>query len=502
VNGMNSIPNVRAERQPGPFRLLGWIVGTRARGRRRTHSFVPGPGSDRLEARALMSTAAVAMESATTIDSKGVTIQYDVTSPLGAGVPLTFGVYRSADIQLSPDDLAVGSETLPANATDNAGQPATAIGVHTLTIPLAGGLPPSPSHPYVLVVAQPSSAGASDPGRSASFRVYTIGVLVHGGAQAASANAHGPVWEQRWAKKMRAEGYDFVIPYVWAKLSWTAGAASKQIPILANAIDNVAAGLPAGAVVDLQVIAHSEGTVIASRALQEIKPTPGLAKGFVDLTLLDPYPSSNGPKRKQYSVVSGIFGYGLARVMATEQGWAKDPVPYISSIVDQAQVYYQHTPVTLAKAGLVNFWGMTHIDTAPGVAVQYANLTGPGISHSGDFGVRDWYWSNVLSHLGDGPTFLNPGELTASRPTPAAFGSTYSGTAYPGASVEVFAVVAKTHTAVGIGRSTANAAGSWSLTAGTNAPASSHFYARSAVQAFPGAKRTFIMHTVRIPGST
>jgi hypothetical protein len=473
------------------------------RGRRRVHGTRLWPECQGLEPRQLLSAtpAALVMQSATTADSKGVTIQYDVTGPLGAGVPLTFGVYRSTDNQFSPDDVTVGSETIPATATDDAEQPATALGEHTLTIPLAGGLPDNPEHPYVLVVAQPGLPGATDPGRMASFRVYTIGVLVHGGAEPASANANGPFWEQLWAKQMRAEGYDFVIPYVWAKLSWTAGAATKQIPILAHLIDRVAGLMPAGAVVDLQVIAHSEGTVIASRALQELQPTPGLAKGYVDLTLLDPYPSSNTPKRTQYSVVSGIFGYGLARVMATQQGWSKDPVPVIPAIVDQAQVYYQHTPVTMAKAGLVNFWGMTHITAAPGVPVQYADLTGPGISHSGDFGVRDWYWTNVVQHLGNGPLFLNPGALTAAPAEPSPGGLTYKGTAFPGASVEVFAVLASTHTAVGIGRTTADASGDWMLNAATKAPASSHFYARSAVQAFPGARRTFVMHTVRIVSS-
>jgi hypothetical protein len=518
VSGKDSIPIVQGQSLdrkpvvsgltsralPALIRLLRQIGTNPDRGRSRGLVLSLWPGCEGLESRQLMSATpvTVVMQSATTADSKGVTIQYDVTGPLDASVPLTFGVYRSSDNQFSPDDVTVGSQTIPTSATDDAGQPVTAPGEHTLTIPLAGGLPDNPEHPYVLVVAQPGLAGATDPGRSASFRVYTIGVLVHGGAEPASANANGPFWEQLWAKQLRAEGYDFVIPYVWAKLSWTAGAATKQIPILAHLIDRVAGLMPAGAVVDLQVIAHSEGTVIASRALQELKPTPGLAKGFVDLTLLDPYPSSNAPKRQQYSDVGGIFGYGLARVMATQQGWSKDPVPVIPAIVDQAQVYYQHTPVTMAKAGLVNFWGMTHVTAAPGVPVQYADLTGPGISHSGDFGVRDWYWSNVIQHLGDGPMFLNPGELTAAPAEPSSAGSTYTGTAYPGATVEVFAVLANSHTAVGIGRTFADASGDWSLNAATNAPASSHFYARSAVQAFPGARRTFVMHTVRVPLST
>ena len=117
--------------------------------------------------------------------------------------------------------------------------------------------------------------------------------------------------------------------------------------------------------------------------------------------------------------------------MATYQGWAHDPVPYIPSIVDEAQVYWQNTPVDLAKAGLVNFWGRVPL-AAVRRDVQYANLTGPGISHSGDFDVRDWYWKNIVPLLGDGPAFLNPGLLTAAPAEPGAGGWTYSGRPRPG----------------------------------------------------------------------
>ena len=95
------------------------------------------------------------------------------------------------------------------------------------------------------------------------------------------------------------------------------------------------------------------------------------------------------------------------------QGSANDPLPYIPAIVDDAQVFYQKTPIDLAKTGLVNFWGRVPVAAAPGVPVHYADLTGPGVSHSGDFDVRDWYWKNIVPLLGDGPAFSDPGLLTA-----------------------------------------------------------------------------------------
>ena len=194
---------------------------------RRARTLLLRPG-EALEPRLALSTTsattpAVQMISATTTDSKSVTIEYQVNQPITAATPLQFGVYRSSDGQFDSSDAVVDTFTLvPPDASsgqaatlDQAGQPATAVGTHELTIPLPQGLPPYPEKPYVLVVADPSSPSATtDPQQTASFRVYTIGIVTHGGIQDPSWK-HGPPWELETAYMMKQEGFDSVIHYNW-----------------------------------------------------------------------------------------------------------------------------------------------------------------------------------------------------------------------------------------------------------------------------------------------
>ncbi len=216
------------------------------------------------------------------------------------------------------------------------------------------------------------------------------------------------------------------------------------------------------------------------------------------MTLLDPYPATKSAGGPQWSADSGVINDLVHAIMDTYQGWAHDPVPYIPAIVDDAQVFYQKTPIGLAKTGVVNFWGRVPVAAAPGVPVHYASLTGPGVSHIGDFDVRDWYWFNIVPCLGDGPAFFNPALLTVAPAEPGRGGLAFSGTASPGASVEVFALPPGSHTPVGIGRANADAQGHWSLDAPAGTPTSGRLFARSALAGFPGARRTFVMHTVRV----
>ena len=193
----------------------------------RSRAWSPSSGPlEVLEPRWLPSAAAapaVQMISATTTDSQSVTIEYQVNQPVTAAAPLEFGVYRSADGQFDASDSVVNTVTLvppgvsgQAPTLDQAGGSATAVGTHTLTIPLPQGLPPFPEKPYVLVVADPSSSSATtDPQQAASFRVYTIGIVTHGGIQDPSWT-HGPPWELEIAYMMRHEGFDSVIAYNWA----------------------------------------------------------------------------------------------------------------------------------------------------------------------------------------------------------------------------------------------------------------------------------------------
>ena len=106
----------------------------------------------------------------------------------------------------------------------------------------------------------------TDPEQTASFRVYTIGIVTHGGIQDPSWK-HGPPWEIETAYMMRHEGFDSVIAYNWVLQSSTPGAAIKQSPRLARMILDVASKFPANDPVDLEFIGHSEGTVVNTYAI-------------------------------------------------------------------------------------------------------------------------------------------------------------------------------------------------------------------------------------------
>ena len=158
---------------------------------------------------------AIEMLSATTTDSKSVTIEYQVNESPTTSTPIQFGVYRSSDGQFNSSDTLVSTFTLtppgtlplqPATTLDQSGQPAATLGTHQLTIPLSQGLPPDPDKPYVLVVANPGSPSAmSETGQTASFRIYTIGIVTHGGIQDTSWK-NGPPWELETAYMMKTRG--------------------------------------------------------------------------------------------------------------------------------------------------------------------------------------------------------------------------------------------------------------------------------------------------------
>ena len=150
--------------------------------RRRALAFEAGT-LEGLEQRLAMSAStaaapAIQMISATTTDSKSVTIDYTVNQTPDAATPLQFGIYRSSTgsplrairwwrRSRWPRRIGVGTGR---DKLDQNGQPATAVGTHQVTLPLAQGLPPFPEKPYVLVVADPNSPSATaDPRRPRRF---------------------------------------------------------------------------------------------------------------------------------------------------------------------------------------------------------------------------------------------------------------------------------------------------------------------------------------------
>jgi hypothetical protein len=346
------------------------------------------------------------MISATTTDSKSVTIEYNVNRTPGAATAIQFGVYRSSDGKFDSSNTPVGIFSLasPGGSTaatlDQSGQPATALGSHEITIPLPQGLAPFPEKPYVLVVADPSLRSTTiDPAQTASFRTYTIGIVTHGGIQDTSWK-HGPPWELQIAYEMRHEGYDAVIPYNWVTQSGNPGEAIKQSPKLAQIIVNTASKFPASAPVNLDFIGHSEGTVINTYAIVRLKDmmTPGLQAGYINDTLLDPHAANNNLPGQQLSIAGGVLAPLAKSIITNYQGKAQDPPVFVPSIVDQAQVFFEHTAAKGSE--LYNLWGQVPVKSS-GPVVHYYNLTPSKVTHSGKTGVQFWYRNFVVPSLGN-----------------------------------------------------------------------------------------------------
>ena len=472
---------------------------------RRAQAFSPGK-AEGLERRLVMSatTPAIQMLSATTTDSKSVTIEYQVNQAPDASNPIQLGVYRSSNGQFDSSDSLVDTITLAAPGSgavqgaitlDQSGQSAIAVGTHQLTIPLTQGLPPYPEKPYVLVVADPSSPSATaDPQQTASFRVYTIGIVTHGGIQDPSWK-HGPPWEIETAYMMRHEGFDSVIGYNWVLQSSTPGEAIKQSPRLARMILDVASNFPAGDPVDLEFIGHSEGTVVNTYAIVtlEREMTPQLTSGFIEDTLLDPHAANNNVPGQQMSF-GGALG-GLARDIVTNyQAQAKDPAAFIPSVVDQAQVFFQHSQSTAGE--IYNLWGQVPVKSN-GAVVHYYNLTDMGATHSGKTGVNYWFRNFIAPTLGNQAPLVQELQLngqidnTESLASTSASQSTlvqrannaranrvygpehvvqsdqpeFSGTAAPGSIIRLaLSPAAKPMNITLAGVTTANSTGQWSLT--------------------------------------
>jgi hypothetical protein len=347
------------------------------------------------------------MLSATTTDSNSVTVEYKVNQAINAANPLQFGVYRSSNGQFDPSDVLVSTLTLgPANGPlgstrvtlDASGRPATSVGAHQLTISLSQGLAPFPEKPYVLVVADPSSPSATTDGQqTTAFRTYTIGIVTHGGIQDTSWK-HGPPWELEIATLMKREGYDAVIPYNWVAESGTPGDAIKQSPRLAQIILHTANRFPASAPVNLDFIGHSEGTVVNTYAIVKLESmmTSQLKAGYIVDTMLDPHAANNNLPGQQYSV-AGPLGWLANMEVSDYQGEAKDPPAYFPSMVDDAQVFYQHTTATSGE--IYNLWGQVPVKS-DGPVVHYYNLTPMGVTHSGKTGVALWYRNFITPSLG------------------------------------------------------------------------------------------------------
>ena len=445
------------------------------------------PVVERLDARQLLTVTIpapqVTMLAVSTTDSQNVTITYDVKTPQSSLI--TLGFYRSADTSFNKtEDIPVES-VVALPTLDSAGNSLSAVGVHTVSLPITGGLPLNPTHPYVLAVANPTAASAADPTATASFRTYTIGIVTHGGIQIGAYNKNGVPWANGMAQTLLKQGYDAVIPYNWVAASNTAGAAAKQGPKLAKKIQELSVTFPAGSPVDLHFIGHSEGAVVNTQAIVALaaKPTPQVAAGYWQDTLLDPHAANPDFTGKQYST-GGFLGPIAKYSIDNFQARARDPLAYIPERVNSADVYYQQSPAYLdhnSNHGIYNLWGQVPVK---GDAVYY-NLTPSGIVHSGKNSVYSWYQNFVVPTLGDGGTGIKDAAITGSIVTTAATSivpasasttpvppstdatnPTYAGTAQPGSPVLIRVSHTNRDDLRTVARTTADANGNWSAKIG------------------------------------
>ena len=449
------------------------------------------PRVESLDPRQLLTvmTPSVLMLSASTGDSKSVTISFDVEAP-HTSTPITLGIYRSTDANLSADDIPVGP-VLALPSVDSTGASLGTVGVHTVRVPIPGGLPLNPEHPFVLAVANPTSTNPADPPSTASFRTYTIGVVTHGGIQDTAWKKNGPPWTLLMAKSLLDEGYDAVIHYNWVSQSSKPGAAAKQGPILAKEVLAASAKFPSNAPVDIQFIGHSEGVVVNSLAIADASAnqTPQLKAGYWEDTLLDPHAANPDFPGRQYSVASGLFGAIAKGVIDNYQARARDPLAFVPPRVDSSQVFYQQNPANKdhnENGGLYNLWGEVPVKGA----TTYFNLTPSGIVHGGNNGVYAWYQDRIVPLLGNGAPGLSQVTLSGAQATtstvasststsiaaaktsttlnsPVAYSSSpkFSGKAEPGVTVFLRAGKPKTNQLQTVGQTVAASDGSWTATA-------------------------------------
>ena len=126
--------------------------------------------------------------------------------------------------------------------------------------------------------------------------------------------------------------------------------------------------------------------------------TPGMKAGYITDTLLDPHAANNNLPGQQLSIAGGVLA-PLARAIITNyQGKAQDPPVFIPSMVDQAQVFFEHTPAKGSE--LYNLWGQVPVKSN-GPVVHYYNLTPSKVTHSGKTGIQFWYRNFIVPSLGD-----------------------------------------------------------------------------------------------------
>ena len=372
-------------------------AGRFSRGRRR-------PELEMLEGRIVLSAKAllpdIAVLSATQLSANSVSVTYQVkNAPVGK--PFTIAIDRSSASAVNSGTIRVGAGSATGGGLS--------VGKHTLVVNVPGSLLIDPSHPFVIALANPSHAvkESNFADNSAWYRITTIAAVTHGFGDVRS-------WVTDVATALKNEGFDKTIPFHWVADSIAPVAGTETAvadgQVLANQIDAAAKQLPAGTVIDLQLIAHSRGSVVIDQAMWDLvrmensgqhPELSGLKTGYTKMTFLDPHPATNtlanGSSAEFYSASTGAFGQMGVLVITAVQNDMHDPDITIPPGVNDVEVFYQHTSATSATSLFTQFFSMWGEVPIPG-ANQYYDVTSllGGIGHRQ---VPIWYLNNVVPTL-------------------------------------------------------------------------------------------------------
>jgi len=313
----------------------------------------------------------ITADSVTSPDPQDISFTYDVKEAAPAQ-EFDVAVYRSSSLSFSFDTAILVGQDFPIPALDMAGQSSVSLGQHTVMLNDPVALHPDPAHEYVFVVADPAH-DYGDPDNTiheTHFRKFVLGAVVHG-FQLQGGLTGLPSWEIQTSAVLGQLGYDQVIPFDWTSTSNlpVPGVTQAQGLVLALEIHAAAdllvlTGGSSGDVVDLRLIGHSRGAVVISQALLDLADTtdPVLVGGFKVMTMLDPHPANNSFATRDYSAANNVFGKFAVSVYQKFQALAQDPQVVIPSNVDEAELYYQHTPASrfsgvFNSEAYLNLWG-------------------------------------------------------------------------------------------------------------------------------------------------
>jgi hypothetical protein len=364
---------------------------------------------EHLEDRVLPSAAPnIQMTFATTTDSRTLSVNYTISGSSFAGQNLSFNIFRSSAYNSLNGAQLIGTATIPASDSANLG-----LGSHTgvkLSLTNPNGQPvtaltPNTALPFIVVVANSN-------GSSASFETHVLGVIAHGFEMSLMTwwLNQVPFWEATMAAALQQhDGYEAVLAFNWVRLSLLPFPFATQLAVselhqqVVAEADQLASQHP-GDVVDINFIGYSRGNVVNSAVLQDLNGTndPALRGGYLEMTLLDPYPANLSFSKFSWNFFAPLANDVAALVVVFEL-LTHDPQVVVPPNVMQTLLFDQQTPAAFIGLPITwfNLWGeqgvvLSDQSAQPIKEQNLTNVTAAGIGLIGHYDVHDWYLANVV----------------------------------------------------------------------------------------------------------